>query len=113
MNVPINTNEFQLFVTENNLFETTRTLMTNYLKVWYEEDKDKFIEQMRADFETVIASYRFKNQGVSISKNYSYEPPQDYISCWILIFDNEEDYCAEYTAFFDYALYCFDDKLCS
>lgn len=111
MKIPIDTNKFADFIVENKLFDKTRENMTQYLKSWYEDDKEHFLEDMWADFDTVINTYTFENEGVSFSKSYSYEPPLDYISVWIRIYDNEGSYCAEYTAFYDNDLNCFDDKI--
>lgn len=110
--VPVDSFAFQNFIEKSNLFEKTHTSMMNCLTYWYQDEPKNFINDMRADLRTVLDTYHFYNAGVSISKNYSYTPPLDYISCYIRITDDEDDYCAEYTTFFDYGLNIFDDKLC-
>lgn len=110
MKIPIDAQQFQDFIMKNKLFEQTRENMIQYLKSWYKDDKEHFIDDMWADFNTVMNTYTFVNEGVSFSKSFSYEPPLDYISVRIIIYDNEDDYCMEYTAFYDYDLNCFDDK---
>ncbi len=44
---------------------------------------------MNADLETVLKKYKFENESVSFSKSYSFDPPMDYISIWIRIFDDK------------------------
>ncbi|MGL5438786.1 MAG: hypothetical protein ACRDA4_00160 [Filifactoraceae bacterium] len=66
---------------------------------------------MHNKIEVVINNYIFKDEGISISRSYSHEPPMDYISVWIRIFDEEDSYICEYTAFYDYELNFFDDKV--
>ena len=112
MVVPINKNDYEEFVSESKIFKKTSDLMIKCLSNWYKEDKESFIKDMWNDLDTVINTYKFEEDGVSISKSYSYEPPLDYISCWIRIYDSEGSYCIEYTAFFDYDLNCIDDKIC-
>ncbi len=111
MKIPINTNQFEDFIVKNKLFGKTRESMVQYLKNWYEDDKEHFLEDMWENFDTVMNTYNFENDGVSFSKSYSYESPLDYISVWIKIYDNEGDYCVKYTAFYDYDLNCFDDTM--
>ncbi|MBE6072621.1 MAG: hypothetical protein E7208_11820 [Clostridium butyricum] len=112
MVVPINKKDYEVFISESKIFKKTYDLMVKCLRSWYDDDKEKFINDMWTDFDTVMNTYRFENEGVSISKSYSYDPPLDYISCWIRIYDAEDTYCIEYTAFFDYELNCIDDKIC-
>lgn len=109
--LPISQQDFQNFIEKNKLFERTYQLMCKSLKHWYEDDSQHFIEDMWADLDTVMKTYHFENEGVSISKNYSYEPPLDYISCYIRVYDAEWTYCMEYTAYFDEDLKEFDDKI--
>ncbi|KSV57696.1 hypothetical protein [Acetivibrio ethanolgignens] len=111
MNVPINSKEFTDFISDNNLFQLTQEKLTTCLKNWWTHDKAAFLEDMNADLETVLKKYNFENDGVSFSKSYSYDPPMDYISVWIHIFDEENNYICEYTAFYDLELQIFDDKI--
>jgi hypothetical protein len=111
MNIPMDVNAFENFVAENQLFIKTKKKMIQCLKNWYKKDKDQFLEDLWTDIDTVLSTYTFEKDGVSFSKSYSYEPPLEYISVWIKIFDNEGSYCAKYTAFYDLNLNCFDDKI--
>lgn len=111
MKIPIKSEDFSKFISDNKLFDITRDELKKCLKNWWDNDRTLFIEDMYSDLETVLKKYRFENEGVSFSKSYSYEPPMDYISVWIRIFDEEDNYVCEYTAFYDYMLNCFDDKI--
>lgn len=66
---------------------------------------------MNADLETVLTAYKFETEGYSMSQSYSYDPPIDYISVWIRIYDEKNSYICEYTAFYDMELKVFDDKI--
>lgn len=78
---------------------------------WWNDDNAAFLDDMNSGLETVLKKYRFENEGVSFSKRYSYDPPMDYISVWIRIFDEENNYISENTAFYDVELQIFDDKI--
>lgn len=78
---------------------------------WWNDDNAAFLDDMNSGLETVLKKYRFENEGVYFSKSYSYDPPMDYISVWIRIFDEENNYISENTAFYDVELQIFDDKI--
>jgi hypothetical protein len=109
MILPINLECIDQFVIENKLFEKTREYMKIFIENWFEEDKEGFIDDFGTDLSTVLATYNFENGGVSFSKDYFRE--LDYISVRIEIKDDENDYFCTYTAFYDYNLNCFDDKV--
>lgn len=111
MNLPIDPQGFSNFIRNNNLFEKADENLNECLKNFYTTDQANFREIFHTDLDKVMETYSFENTGVSFSKSFSYEPPLDYISVWIRIYDTEGDYLAEYTAFFDLELKCFDDKL--
>ena len=111
MVLPIDSKKFSDFISDSNLFQMTQENLKALLKNWWDADKINFSKDMNADLETVLKKYKFEAEGVSLSKSYSYEPPMDYISVWIRIFDEENSYICEYTAFYDYNLNCFDDKI--
>lgn len=111
MHIPIDKAAFQQFIEETCIFEKTRERMFVCLRQWYKDDSQQFMLEMQADLEVVLNTYHFQNAGVSISKSYNYVQPLDYISCTVSIIDNYESICAKYTAYFDYDLNCFDDKL--
>lgn len=107
--VPMNPNEFQKFIDESNIFEKTKEYMWQYLKNWYEESPEDFVDCMRADLKTVSETYHFYNCCVSVAKDLWRE--LDYINCWISIRDEEDSLCCDYKAMYDYNLVCFDDTL--
>lgn len=111
MNFPIDPQDFLNYIYSNNLFEKTKENLDKCLRNLYTTDQSNFKQMFHTDLSGVIETYSFENEGVSFSKSFSYEPPLDYISVWIRIYDVEGDYLAEYTAFFDLELKCFDDKL--
>lgn len=111
MILPIDTNQLENFIHKNNLFHTTQNSLILCLKNWWRDNKVDFLENMNANLETVLTAYKFEKEGYSISKSYSYDPPMDYISVWIRIYDEENSYICEYTAFYDMDLKMFDDKL--
>lgn len=112
MEAPINPKQFDEFIAQNHLFEKTLCFMKEYLKNWFEEDREQFFEEFNGDFDHAMRTYTFENGGVSFSKNFSYDdPPLDYLSVWIRITDREGFYLCTYTAFYDYDLNCFDDKI--
>lgn len=111
MNIPMDFETLNDFIRESNLFDSTRDSLKLYLENWWNDNKAVFLEDMGADLETVLKKYRFENEGLSFSRSYFYDPPLDYISVWIHIFDEEDSYISEYTAFYDLDLEIFDDKI--
>ncbi len=93
------------------LFNKTKENLIISLNNFYKTDQQQFNEMFHADINQVLNTYFFENEGVSWSRSFSYDPPLDYISVWIRIYDNENDYTAEYTAFYDLELNYFDDRL--
>ena len=93
MKVPIDNKEFERFIAESEIFILTKEILYESLKNWYEEESEKFIEDMRADINTVIEKYRFSSDMISINKDFRYEPPLDTISGKITIYDSDGDYC--------------------
>ena len=78
--------------------------------LWCDSPKE-FEEQYNTNISTVLNDYKFENEGISFSRSYSYEPPLDYISVSIRIYDQEDDYVAEYRALYDLDLHIFDDTM--
>lgn len=109
--IPVDPAAFSEFIEAARLFECTRKLLRMCLTNWYKEDIQGFVGDMRAGLERVLGEYKFVNEGVSVSKSFSYDPPLDYISVWVRIYDEEGCYVAEYTAFYDCDLKCFDERL--
>jgi hypothetical protein len=64
--IPIDTNQFDDFIVENKLFEKTRENMIQYLKSWYQDDQEHFLEDMWTDFDTVMNTYTFENEGEQV-----------------------------------------------
>lgn len=112
MKFPIDKDAFDVFIEESRIFELTRENLRQNLEYWYyKEDPEQFVENLWADFETVMRTYHFNNRMVSFNKNYNFEPPMDTISCEITIYDAEESYCMTYKAVFDYEFNVLDDIL--
>lgn len=107
--VPMDSEQFQRFIDASGIFERTRAYLRQYLKNWYEEDAAAFMDCMRADLDTVLATYHFYNNNVSVAKDLERET--DYINCWIRITDEEDDSCCSYRTLYDYDLVAFDDML--
>ncbi len=84
--------------------------MIGYLTNWYNDD-ETFVENMRADLSTVLEHYQFRNEFVSITKNFNFYPPMDTVSCAICITDEEGDCCSRYNAIFDFQLNAIDDYM--
>lgn len=112
MKLPINSEDFSIFIEESNIFKLTHSAMMQCLKNWFIEDEKNFIEDMHADLKTVMNQYHFINAKVSIEKDFSFEPVVDEIICMIEINDEDNDYCMSYRAFFDYNMNIIDDVLC-
>ncbi len=102
---------FSSFIKDNHLFDKTKENLMLCLNHFYKTEQERFHEMFQADLDQVINTYVFENEGVSFSKSFSYDPPLDYISVWIRIYDREKDYLAEYTAFYDLELNQIDDRL--
>lgn len=109
MNVPMHSAAFERFIQESQLFARTQLALLQCLKSWYADDPEQFTEDLRADLDTVLHSYRFENVMVSLNKNYNFDPPLDTISGKITIYDEEGSYCMNYQAIFDYDLQLIDD----
>jgi len=109
MTLPILPERIEQFITENELFEKTNSLMKSFLENWVEEDKEQFLEEFEADVSTVLATFKFTNEGISFGRDYLRE--LDYISTWIVISDSSNSYICTYTASFDYNLNCIDDEV--
>ncbi|MBS5150449.1 MAG: hypothetical protein KHY76_05570 [Butyricicoccus pullicaecorum] len=111
MKLPINYLEVNAFEQENDIFAFTKKYLIKWLEsLWYDSPKE-FEEQYNTNISTVLNDYKFKNEGISFSRSYSYEPPLDYISVSIRIYDQEDDYVAEYRALYDLDLHIFDDTM--
>ena len=111
MKVPIDKNDFSVFIAESDIFKLTKESLFLCLDNWYKDEYENFIENMRADLNTVMNKYSFSNDMVSISKDFQYDIPLDTVSCKIRIYDSDGDYCMIYHAVFDYDLNIIDDFL--
>lgn len=111
MKLPINYLQVNEFERQNNLFNLTKEYLIKWLETSYHDSPKEFEEQYYSDINTVLNNYKFENEGISFSRSYSYEPPLDYISVSIRIYDQEDDYVAEYRAFYDLDLQIFDDRM--
>ena len=107
--IPVDPEQFSEFIDKSKIFDTTRQLMTGYLTNWNNDDAETFVEEMRADLSTVLEHYRFRNEFVSITKNFNFDPPIDTVSCTICITDEDGDCCSRYNAIFDFQLNAIDD----
>ncbi|MBS5165733.1 MAG: hypothetical protein KHY77_08290 [Butyricicoccus pullicaecorum] len=111
MRLPVHYLEVNTFEQQNHLFAMTKEYLIKWLEnLWYDSPKE-FEEQYYANISTVLENYKFENEGISFSRSYSYEPPLDYISVSIRIYDQADDYVAEYRAFYDLDLHIFDDTM--
>ena len=111
MKLPIDRNAFSEFIRQSDIFGTTWKAMERCLKNWYSDDREQFVDDMRADLETVIKTYRFHNAMVSFNKDFGFDPPLDTITCIIAINDDEDDHCMFYRAIFDCDLNIIDDVI--
>lgn len=109
--IPVDPEQFSEFIDKSKIFDTTRQLMIEYLTNWYHDDVEAFVENMRADLPTVLEHYHFRNEFVSITKNFNFDPPLDTVTCTIRISDEEDDCCARYRVIFDYQLNVIDDAM--
>lgn len=102
---------FDVYLKEYKIFEKTMQFMMECLENWHRDDPEQFQRDMRADHQTVVATYRFNRKFAAIKQNCMFEPLQRYISASMDILDRERNYVAIYTAFFDFDGNCFDDQL--
>ena len=102
---------FDAYLETYKIFEKTMQFMIKCLENWYRDDPEQFQGDMRADHQTVVATYQFQRKIAAVEQNYMYEPPLHCISISMDIYDSEGDYVAIYTAFFDFDGNCFDDQL--
>ena len=109
--IPVDTKQFSEFIDKSKIFDTTRQLMIGYLTNWYNDDAETFVENMWADLSTILEHYHFRNEFVSITKNFNFDPPIDTVSCTIRITDEEDDCCTRYTSVFDNHLNPIDDYM--
>ena len=49
MDFPINRNAFDQFICNSNIFELTRVAMLQCLKNWYNDEREQFLDDMRAE----------------------------------------------------------------
>lgn len=109
--IPVDPEQFSKFIDKSTIFDMTRQLMTGYLTNWYNDNAETFVENMRTDLSTVLEHYQFRNEFVSITKNFNFDPPMDTISCTIHISDEDDDCCTRYTAVFDLQMNAIDDYM--
>lgn len=109
--IPVDPEQFSEFIDKSKIFDTARQLMTRYLMNWYNDDVETFVENMRADLSTILEHYHFRNEFVSITKNFNFDPSMDTVSCTIYISDEDDDCCTRYTAVFDDHLKLIDDYM--
>ena len=112
MKLPIDKDVFNTFINDSNIFNLTKKAMYQCLDNWHNDDPTHFIEDMRADYNTVLKTYHFHNEKVTFDKNFNFEPPLDSITCFIRITDEEDDCLMNYRAIFDYELNIIDDVVC-
>ena len=93
MKIPIDREAFSEFVEQSGIFGTAQKSMGQCLKNWYIDEWEQFTDDMRADLETVMKTYRFHNAMVSFNKDFRFDPPLDTITCIIAINDDEDDHC--------------------
>lgn len=103
---------FDDYLEKYGIFVKTKQCMMRYLKNWYDDDPKDFQSFMRADYRTVAETYQFKRKIAAFEKNYMYDSPLRCISFSMDINDDEGDYVAVYTAFFNLNGKCMDDQLC-
>ncbi len=112
MILPMDKDDFSKFIEESNILILTKESLYECLENWYKDEPEQFIEELGADINTVMKTYRFENTMVSFNKNFKFEPPLDTISGKITICDENGDYCMTYQAIFDYDLNIIDDMTC-
>ena len=104
-------NEFDRIIEENDIFGMTRSFMKECLKNWFEDNPEAFTEDMGADFDTVMTSYRFYDEKVSFDKNFNFDPPLNTVTCIIEIRDQNDDICMHYRGIYDCKLNMIDDYI--
>ena len=102
---------FNTYLEKYQRCEKTMQFMMECLKNWYDDEPEDFQKEMRADYRTVAETYQFKRKIAAFEKNYMYDTPLLCIAFSMGINDDEGDYTAIYTAFFDLDGNCFDDQL--
>ncbi|ONI39236.1 hypothetical protein AN639_06480 [Candidatus Epulonipiscium fishelsonii] len=111
MKVPINFLEIEDFKVEFKCFDITKKALVQFLENAYQDNSKNFIEDYYNDLHVVLNDYKFENESISFSRSYSYNPPLDYITISIRIYDMEDIYVGEYRAFYDLEFKMFDDKI--
>jgi len=111
MEWPKSSQELGNLIEEQKLFELGRSGLISYLHACYEDNPWQFQEVMRADLETVMNTYRFRNKIIALNKNYCFDPPEDYLSVNIAIDDGDGDYVCSYTLCLDLELNVIDDMM--
>jgi hypothetical protein len=109
--IPVDVIEFDRYVQENKIFEIGEKYFVECLSKWYEEDPDEFIENMWAPLDKVMKEYKFSWKRVSVNKNFCFDPPKDYLSVSIYLYDEENSYNSSYTVFLDFSFNFIDEKL--
>lgn len=109
--LPVDSKKFSEFIENSKIFDKTRQLMREYLITWYQDDAETFVEEMEADLPAVLEQYHFRNEMVSITKNFNFDPPIDTVSCIIRISDGDGGYLFQYKAVFDERLNVLDDYM--
>ena len=109
--MPINSKLFEEYIKKNGLFDKAREYLKEYLEIWWKEEPDFFLEFMEAPYEKVIKEYRFLDKIVSVEKNFSYEPPRDYLSVCISVRDEKNSYFGQYTVSLDFSFERIEDVL--
>lgn len=109
--IPINSKDVEDFIKDNKLFQRTQEMMIECLKNTWADSETDFMDELRADLQTVLEKYEFIHHTVSFRKNYDDELPVDYIVVWIRIHDDEDGYVCEYMASYDRNLECIEGKL--
>ena len=104
-------NEFDRIIEKNDIFGMTRSFMKECLKNWFEDNPEAFTEDMGADFDTVMTSYRFYDEKVSFDKNFNFDPPLNTVTCIIEIRDQNDDICLHYRGIYDCKLNMIDDYI--
>lgn len=108
MNLSNNFNEVNKIVIKNQLYDITTKSFKNILKSWWDRNSESFFDRFDNDLNTVLELYNFDKKGACFSKNYMVNPPSDFISVWIKLFDEQNHYMCEYTAYFDLNCNMFD-----
>lgn len=102
---------FDAYLEKHQIFEKTMQFMMKHLENWYGDEPEDFQREMGADYRTVAETYHFKRKIAAIEKNYMYDSPLLCIAFSMDINDDEGDYVAIYTAFFDLNGNFFDDLM--